>query len=211
MTNKKKITAILAGAALAMSVPMAAFAESQTINNSTGSTEIKVTGNYVGRGGGTSYKVEISWGDMKYNYSTAATEWDTEQHKYVPTGTDGGGFTPANDGSDRIDVKNSSNIGIIASFSFAGASADSANILTDITGGFSDASQNTIGDGLITLETAAKDSAGNPINSQDTQATGTPSTGTCYLVINGGALAENAADVSLGTVTVTISADPAAE
>lgn len=212
MTNKKKIAAVLAGAALALSVPAAAFAGSETLNSETGTTNIPVTGTYTGGGGGTSYKVEISWGDMKYNYSTAATQWDTEQHKYVSTGN-GGGFTPSVSGtSDLITVKNYSNIAITAQLSFTGAAADTTNnILEDITGGFGEQSGTvTDGNNQLVLKSAAIKSDGSAIDPTDTTTVGTASTDTTYLVITGGALAEGATDVPLGTVTVTISSGNAA-
>ncbi|MDO4339025.1 MAG: hypothetical protein Q4C91_13240 [Eubacteriales bacterium] len=210
MTNKKKITAVITGMALALTVPAAVFAAggSTNITESTGKQEIPVTGNYTGGGSAATYKVEISWGNMKYNYSTAATEWDTEQHKYVATGSTGAesGFTPAAGGtSDMITVTNSSNTAVTAAFAFTGAQADSTNILTAIAGGFSETSKGATGAGTLTLETAAKDSSGNLIDSGDTTSVGTPTTGARYLVITGGSLSENAADTPLGTVTVTIS------
>lgn len=211
MAKKKKVTAVLGGMVLALAIPAAVFAAdggSQTITSNIGEVEIPVQGNYVGDGSNTLYKVEISWGNMKYNYSTAATEWDTEQHKYVATGTESGGFTPLAGGtSDCITVRNSSNAAVTAAFTFEGATADTTNITANITGGFAASSAGeTVADSLI-LDTAAKDSSGNLIASNNTEATGVATTGNRYLVITDGALAEGTADVPLGTVTVSISSD----
>lgn len=68
------------------------------------------------------YKVDISWGAMKFEFNNQAGKWDTEQHKYV---ADGGveqewtedGFI---DGTNNlITVVNHSNGAVDASFTYA--------------------------------------------------------------------------------------------
>ena len=81
--NMKKITTLLAAAALTCAMGTTAFAADQT-GVSTGDYNATVSGTYqAGGSSATVYSVDITWDDMSFTY-TAAGEgtWNPETHEY---------------------------------------------------------------------------------------------------------------------------------
>lgn len=79
----KKITSVLAAAALVCTMSTTAFAADQT-GVSTGNYNADVKGTYqAGDASATVYSVDITWEDMSFTY-TAAGEgtWNPETHEY---------------------------------------------------------------------------------------------------------------------------------
>ena len=79
----KKITSVLAAAALVCTMSTTAFAADQT-GVSTGDYNATVSGTYQAGGSSTTvYSVDITWDDMSFTY-TAAGEgtWNPETHEY---------------------------------------------------------------------------------------------------------------------------------
>ena len=109
--NMKKITSLLAAAALTCAMGTTAFAEDGV---GTGNYNADVKGTYqAGSASATVYSVDITWEDMSFTY-TAAGEgtWNPETHEYS-------GATQASwSESKNIVVTNHSNAAVTATASF---------------------------------------------------------------------------------------------
>lgn len=130
----KKITALLATAALVLTMSTTAFAENQT-GVSTGGYSATVNGTYqAGGSSATVYSVDITWDDMSFTYTAAGQgTWNPETHKYD------GGSEASWSGSKNIVVTNHSNAAVTATAKFE---ADSGYESTSMT--FGDKSGSTI-------------------------------------------------------------------
>lgn len=110
--NMKKITTLLAAAALTCAMGTTAFAEDGV---GTGSYNTDVKGTY--QAGGSSavvYSVDIAWTDMNFTYTGAGEgTWDPKTHQY--TGGSEGAWTASN---DSITVTNHSNAAVKATASY---------------------------------------------------------------------------------------------
>lgn len=109
----KKITSVLAAAALVCTMSTTAFAADQT-GVSTGDYNATVSGTYqAGGSSATVYSVDITWEDMSFTY-TAAGEgtWDPDTHSYS------GGSEASWSGSKNIAVTNHSNAAVTATAKF---------------------------------------------------------------------------------------------
>lgn len=67
---------------------------------------------------GATYSVDITWGNMNFIYRAGATSWDDEAHVYTEE-TDGAWEPETENVSNKITVKNNSNVGILATVSYA--------------------------------------------------------------------------------------------
>ena len=110
--NLKKITSLLAAAALVLAMSTTAFAEDGV---STGSYNADVKGTY--QAGGSSavvYSVDIAWTDMNFTYTGAGEgTWNPEDHQY-----DGGAEAAWSASNDSITVTNHSNAPVTATASY---------------------------------------------------------------------------------------------
>lgn len=160
---------------MAMLFTMTAMAE--TTVKEMGDSSNPVTATYSGNnGGGTIYSVDITWGSLEYTYNAANKgAWDPETHTYKDTSE---ASWSCDDGADTITVTNHSNAGVSVSMKY-----EQSESYTNITG--------TLDNPSFELTTAE--------NTDITKAPSDKST----LKLRGD-LAENADNVQVGTVTVTI-------
>lgn len=111
--NMKKITTLLAAAALTCTMGTTAFAADQD-GVETGSYSADVKGTYQA-GGAVVYSVDIAWTDMSFTYTGAGEgTWNPETHQY--SGSSEGAWTASN---DSITVTNHSNAPVTATASYA--------------------------------------------------------------------------------------------
>ena len=109
--NMKKITTLLAAAALTCAMGTTAFAADQD-GVSTGDYTADVKGTY--QAGAVVYSVDIAWTDMSFTYTGAGEgTWDPETHQY--SGSSEGAWTASN---DSITVTNHSNAAVKATASY---------------------------------------------------------------------------------------------
>lgn len=110
--NMKKITTLLAAAALTCAMGTTAFAADQD-GVSTGDYTADVNGTYQA-GGAVVYSVDIAWTNMNFTYTGAGEgTWDPETHQY--SGSSEGAWTASN---DSITVTNHSNAAVKATASY---------------------------------------------------------------------------------------------
>lgn len=111
--NMKKITTLLAAAALTCAMGTTAFAADQTGVN-TGEYSNNVKGTYqAGGSGAVVYSVDITWEDMSFTYTAAGDgTWNPNTHQYD------GGSGASWSGSKNITVTNHSNAAVKATASY---------------------------------------------------------------------------------------------
>lgn len=174
--NMKKITTLLAAAALTCAMGTTAFAADQD-GVKTGDYTADVKGTYqAGGSGAVVYSVDIAWTDMNFTYTGAGEgTWDPETHQY--SGSSEGAWTASN---DSITVTNHSNAAVKATAKFV---ADSGYESTTMT----------FGNNGATVATAV-----------GTEVASAPSA--TITVTPGGTLAESANGGKIGTITVSIAA-----
>lgn len=120
----KKIIAMLIATVMLLSVmSVSAFAAEYT----TDSTSQDVYAKYAEGIKTDAYKVNISWGSMKFNYSEAHQEWNTDTHQWDTVTA--AAWTAAADGANVITVVNHSSKDVTAALGFE------ATANTGITGG----------------------------------------------------------------------------
>ena len=109
--NMKKITSLLAAAALTCAMGTTAFAEDGV---GTGNYNADVKGTYqAGGASATVYSVDITWEDMSFTYTAAGQgTWDPENHSYT------GGSEASWSSSKNITVTNHSNAAVTATAKF---------------------------------------------------------------------------------------------
>ena len=110
--NMKKITTLLAAAALTCTMGTTAFAEDGV---NTGDYTADVKGTYqAGGSGNVVYSVDIAWTDMSFTYTGAGEgTWDPETHQY--SGSSEGAWAASD---DSITVTNHSNAAVKATASY---------------------------------------------------------------------------------------------
>ena len=174
--HMKKITTLLAVAALTCTMGTTAFAADQTGVN-TGDYTADVKGTYqAGGSGAVVYSVDIAWTDMSFTYTGAGEgTWDPETHQY--SGSSEGAWTASN---DSITVTNHSNAAVKATASYQAETGYESTTMT-------------FGNNEATVATAV-----------DTTVQNAPSA--TITVTPGGTLAESANGGKIGTITVSIAA-----
>ena len=111
--NMKKITTLLAAAALTCAMGTTAFAADQD-GVKTGDYTADVKGTYkAGGAAATVYSVDIKWDEMSFTYTAAGQgTWNPTTHEY------NGGSEASWSGSKNIVVTNHSNAAVKATASF---------------------------------------------------------------------------------------------
>lgn len=112
--NMKKITSLLAAAALTCTMGTTAFAADHD-GVGTGSYNADVKGTYQAGGtGAIVYSVDIAWTAMSFTYTGAGQgTWDPENHQYT-----GGSEAAWTASDDSITVTNHSNAAVKATASY---------------------------------------------------------------------------------------------
>ena len=174
--NMKKITTLLAAAALTCAMGTTAFAADQD-GVKTGDYTADVKGTYqVGGSGNVVYSVDIAWTDMSFTYTGAGEgTWDPETHQY--SGSSEGAWTASN---DSITVTNHSNAAVKATASYQAETGYESTTMS-------------FGNNEATVATAV-----------GTEVDSAPSA--TITVTPGGTLAESADGGKIGTITVSIAA-----
>ena len=174
--NMKKITTLLAAAALTCAMGTTAFAADQD-GVKTGDYTADVKGTYqAGGSGAVVYSVDIAWTDMSFTYTGAGEgTWDPETHQY--SGSSEGAWTASN---DSITVTNHSNAAVKATAKFEAETGYESTTMT-------------FGNNGATVVTAV-----------GTEVASAPSA--TITVTPGGTLAESADGGKIGTITVSIAA-----
>lgn len=115
MMNFKKIAALFTAVALSMGLSVTTFA-ANPITSPGGSDSKAVTGSYqAGSSADTTYKVDITWGNMEFVYKAADEgQWNPDTHTYSG-GQDAGWSSESSD----ITVKNHSNKALVATLEFS--------------------------------------------------------------------------------------------
>ena len=175
--NMKKITTLLAAAALVCTMSTTAFAADQDgVGTGSYNTDVKGTYHQAGSSGDVVYSVDIAWTNMNFTYTGAGEgTWNPETHQY--SGSSEGAWTASD---DSITVTNHSNAAVKATAKFE---ADSGYESTTMTFGNNEA----------TVATAV-----------GTEVDSAPSA--TITVTPGGTLAESANGGKIGTITVSIAA-----
>lgn len=175
--NMKKITSLLAAAAMVGTMGTTAFAADQD-GVGTGSYAADVHGTYkAGGSGAVVYSVDIAWTDMNFTYTGAGKgNWDPETHQYIG-GSEEGAWTASN---DSITVTNHSNAAVKATASYK---AERGYVTTSMT----------FGNNAATVATA-----------EGTEVASAPSA--TITVSPSGTLADSADGRKIGTITVNIAA-----
>lgn len=98
-----------------------AFTGSGTLGESSSNTTgsgLDVQGK-VFEGTRARYKLDISWGPMKFHFNAAGNSWDPVDHIYVEGGSQGWTDESFADGNNKITVVNHSNADVILNFTAA--------------------------------------------------------------------------------------------
>lgn len=72
--------------------------------------------------GAALYKIDISWGAMKFEFSGGGSTWDVDLHQYVGSDTGDKEWITAgflDDSNNKIEIVNHSNSGVTATFAYA--------------------------------------------------------------------------------------------
>ena len=176
----KKLIAILLSLTFILSVSVYAT-NNKVINDSTGSASFPVIANYVAADETTVYSIDISWGDMAFNYKVKSKgRWDPDKLNYTD-GTDVAGWYPVTSGEDgklasneiKIVNKSNTNIDLTPTFTtiddedFENITAEfSRDGITNNMFNIPEASVNSATEVLITLELSNAPSSTDFKNSQ---------------------------------------------
>ncbi|MEG1108779.1 MAG: hypothetical protein RSE97_07935 [Oscillospiraceae bacterium] len=86
------------------------------------------------------YKVDLTWGAMKFEYDSGSGKWNPTTHKYDSSGTSAWTATYLDGANNKVTVTNHSNNGIDATFAYAmnGTKFNEANGADNVIGNFFD-------------------------------------------------------------------------
>ncbi len=179
----KKVLSIVLAIAMIASMATVAFAATGSMAGetptATGSSSTDVLGSYVVGTRTDMYKVDVTWGSMKFNYTEAAEVWNTTTHTWDLTDDEAVGvWTPAAAGANKVDVANHSSKPVSIALAFV----DNGEDADVITGVWTEA----------TIALAACEEGGEAVP------------GSATLALSGKLTDEAAADAVIGTVTATI-------
>lgn len=135
---KKLLSMLIVAVMLCSMFSVSAFA-AVTPDGNNG--EQDVYAKYQSGGYTDTYKVSLSWGSMKFNYTASGSTWDADNHKWVSDND--GGWSVAATGANEIKITNSSSVDVTATLVFAPTAGNG------VTGGtFSSGNTVTVGNAL---------------------------------------------------------------
>lgn len=111
----KKLFAIVLAVALIAAMSVTAFAANVTAN---GNTEKVVTGTFVNEQLTDTYKVDIAWGAMAFNYKIADKTWSTDSHNWIANENAVAGWVVAAENGNKITLTNHSSQKVTAAFEY---------------------------------------------------------------------------------------------
>lgn len=193
------------------------LAESDHETNINVWAEVKDTGTKV-------YKVDLTWGEMKFEYNSG-TKWNVDTHTYAAVDGVTAGWQTASyvDGTNnKIAVTNHSNEAINATFAYAMTATNlfntdaTTNNLTRVVGNFfADNATAVTAAGVSAVASVANtlmDSKINVASADDGTETGSAKTGNVYFAFSGtpdtgkGATLDDFTKVGVITVTIAVAA-----
>lgn len=126
----KKVICLVLAVIMTASFAVSAFAADSTVTTVPNEdTKIEVMGNYIDGSGDDVYQISLSWGEMKFTYKTAGTQWNTETHEWDTT--EAAAWTEI---GNTITVTNDSSVAITAGVTFKAETGCEAAVLdTDVT------------------------------------------------------------------------------
>lgn len=198
----KKFLLIALAVVMMMTLAISAFAATDNINavggTSTGDVTVNVTDFYAE----TVYYVDVTWGDLAFNYTQGTYTWDPVNLKYVVKDGSAGWVDENGNTADSvtrtgvIKVTNKSNAGInaIATANVSGAAKVSF-----------DANSDAVVEKTISLGSAAMK---NSVEIKDTTTIGEATEGAFDVTVSG--TPSGTGNITIATITVAISAVPAA-
>lgn len=205
MKKFRKTTALLAAAA--MCVSMTNVASAGTVNENQGTDSQNVTGTYVKGTAATIYCVDIVWDSLDFTYKAGESKiWNPETHTYT-TDSSTGWFNANGEQSSTITVTNHSNTAIEATVGFKRASSDFDELiwayLFNRDGWYQDQGRYSWSDtceveATLSLADASIESAGDP----DAAPSGYLEFGVYNYT--SGYMPDFGTNVQIGTITVTI-------
>ncbi len=172
----KKFFCLLLTLLFILSFPISSFAE--TIENSSGSASFDVMASYSSTAKIDIYSVDITWGNMNFEYHEEEKKWNPSTHKYE---TQKGAYWSCIENSNAITVTNHSSKPITAALSYTPVSS-----YNNIAATFYP----------TTMSLAAPTEGSDP---------GTAPSGTAKVTLNGTLPSSATSNVKLGSITVTIS------
>ena len=178
---KRFFTMLAAVLALVICVTFTAFAETDTIDQENGTTDITVSGTFEsGFVAEEIISVDLSWGSMSFTYyDTDEGEWDEEHHVYEGAYD---AYWDCEDDANKITITNHSNTAVEAQLSFAKVEG------SNIVGSFIETAEEA-NDGVVGLATAVETAVADAPKAD------------VYFEIQSGSLASSG---TLGTITVKI-------
>lgn len=112
-------TAMIAGCAISAS---AYGTDTDTAAGQDDGANHKILANYKAGTREDTYKIDITWGDMKFDYQAGDEKWNTTDHKWEAAEGEGktaGTWTVHTDGGDKIAFENHSSKDVTAHFAYA--------------------------------------------------------------------------------------------
>ena len=178
---KRFFTMLAAVLALVICVTFTAFAETDTIDQENGTTDITVSGTFEsGFVAEEIISVDLSWGSMSFTYyDTDEGEWDEEHHVYEGAYD---AYWDCEDDANKITITNHSNTAVEAQLSFA--KVEGSNIVGSFTETAGEAN-----DGVVGLATAVETAVADAPKAD------------VYFEIQSGSLTSSG---TLGTITIKI-------
>ena len=124
-TKMKKIIATLLATAMIVGCAISASAygtDTATAAGQDTGANFNILANYKAGEREDVYKVNITWGDMKFNYQAGNEKWNTEKHQWEADTAEGktaAVWSVATEGGDVIKFENHSSKDVVAHFAYA--------------------------------------------------------------------------------------------
>lgn len=111
----RKILSIILVMVMTLTISTTVFAE--TIDTSTGSSNMDVKAKYNSTTPADVYSVDVTWGAMEFDYNAGGQKWNTSTHKWESDSSAPAGWE-VKDSSNIITLANNSSKAVNATFAF---------------------------------------------------------------------------------------------